>query len=49
VPTPTFELLAISDRAGLEIPFPEWLERLAAAGVGALQIREKDLDDRAVY
>ena len=46
--TPTFELLAISDRASLDIPFPQWLARLAAAGVGAVQIREKDLDDRAV-
>jgi thiamine-phosphate pyrophosphorylase len=49
VPTPTFELLAISNRASLEIPFPEWLARLAEAGVGAVQVREKDLDDRAVY
>jgi thiamine-phosphate pyrophosphorylase len=49
VPTPTFELLAISDRASLDIPFPEWLGRLATAGVRAVQIREKDLDDRAVY
>jgi thiamine-phosphate pyrophosphorylase len=49
VPTPTFELLAISDRASLDIPFPEWLARLAAAGVGAVQVREKDLDDGAVY
>ena len=49
MPTPTFELLAISDRAGLDIPFSEWLARLAAAGVGAVQVREKDLDDRAVY
>jgi thiamine-phosphate pyrophosphorylase len=49
VPTPTFELLAISDRAGIDIPFSEWLARLVAAGVGAVQVREKDLDDRAVY
>jgi thiamine-phosphate pyrophosphorylase len=53
VPTPTFELLAISDRAGLDVPFPDaftkWLGRLAAAGVGAVQIREKDLDDRGVF
>lgn len=48
MPTPTFDLLAISDRASLDIPFPEWLARLAAAGVGAVQVREKDLDDRAV-
>jgi thiamine-phosphate pyrophosphorylase len=49
VPTPTFELLAISDRASLDIPLSEWLGRLAAAGVGAVQVREKDLDDRTVY
>ena len=49
MPTPTFELLAISDRVSLGIPFSEWLGRLAAASVGALQVREKDLDDRAVY
>ncbi|HEX5716185.1 MAG TPA: thiamine phosphate synthase [Thermoanaerobaculia bacterium] len=53
MPTPTFELLAISDRASLDISLPDaftkWLGRLAAAGVGALQIREKDLDDRTVY
>lgn len=48
MPTPTFDLLAISDRATLDIPFPEWLGRLALAGVDALQVREKDLDDRAV-
>jgi thiamine-phosphate pyrophosphorylase len=46
VPTPTFDLLAISDRASLREPFPDWLARLAAAGIGALQLREKDLDDR---
>jgi len=51
VPTPTFELLAISDRTSLPFPdaFTKWLGRLAAAGVGAVQIREKDLGDRAVY
>lgn len=48
MPTPTFELLAISDRASLELPFPQWLGRLSAAGVGAVQVREKDLDDRSV-
>lgn len=48
MPTPTFELLAISDRASLDLPFSEWLGRLAAAGVGAVQVREKDLDDRSV-
>lgn len=52
MPTPTFELLAISDRASLDIPFPQWLGRLVEAGiagVGAVQVREKDLEDRAVY
>ena len=47
--TSTFDLLAISDRATLDIPFSEWLARLAAAGVEAVQVREKDLDDRAVW
>ena len=46
--TPTFDLLPISDRASLDVPFPQWLARLAAAGVRAVQVREKDLDDRAV-
>ena len=53
MPTPTFDLLAISDRATLDVPFSDaftrWLARLAAAGVRAVQIREKDLDDRAVW
>ncbi len=41
-----FELLAISDRRALgEGAFEPWLERLGAAGVGAVQIREKDLSD----
>jgi thiamine-phosphate pyrophosphorylase len=48
VPAPTFDLLAISGLPSLAEPFADWLRRLAAAGVGALQIREKDLDDRAV-
>lgn len=48
MPTPTFELLAISDRASLDLPFREWLGRLGAAGAAAVQIREKDLDDRAI-
>jgi thiamine-phosphate pyrophosphorylase len=46
VPAPTFDLLAISDLPSLAEPFAEWLRRLAAAGIGALQIREKTLDDR---
>lgn len=46
--TPTFDLLAISDHPSLAEPFGDWLRRLATAGVGALQIREKDRDDRDV-
>jgi thiamine-phosphate pyrophosphorylase len=49
-PDPPFRLLAITDRATLAgCDMPEWLHRLGAAGVDAVQIREKDLDDRAVY
>lgn len=48
MPAPTFDLLAISDLPSLAEPFADWLRRLAEAGIGALQIREKDLDDRAV-
>jgi thiamine-phosphate pyrophosphorylase len=48
VSTPTFDLLAISDLPTLAEPFGDWLRRLAAAGVGALQVREKDRDDRDV-
>lgn len=46
MPAPTFKLLAISQEAG-----EAWLRRLAAAGfgeTGAVQIREKQLDDRAL-
>jgi thiamine-phosphate pyrophosphorylase len=46
----TARLLAISDRrafAGEQ--FEEWLAALGRAGVDAVQIREKDLDDRALY
>ncbi len=45
-----FRLLAISDR--LSLPGGDlagWLARLAAAGVDAVQIREKDLDDRSLW
>ncbi|HSF42163.1 MAG TPA: thiamine phosphate synthase [Thermoanaerobaculia bacterium] len=42
-------LLAISDRATLPGDLPSWIRELAASGVDALQIREKDLDDRALY
>jgi thiamine-phosphate pyrophosphorylase len=45
-----FRLLAISDRVSLAgCEMPEWLHRLGTAGVDAVQIREKELDDRAVY
>ena len=45
-----FRLLAISDRRSLgDGDLSGWLHRLAAAGVDAVQIREKDLDDRAVW
>ncbi|HEX6899426.1 MAG TPA: thiamine phosphate synthase [Thermoanaerobaculia bacterium] len=46
---PTFRLMAISDRASLSIPFADWLRDLGQAGVGAVQIREKDLDDRSLF
>ncbi|MGD2115573.1 MAG: thiamine phosphate synthase [Acidobacteriota bacterium] len=42
--------MAITDRRSLAPrPFDGWLRELAAAGVDAVQIREKDLDDLAVY
>lgn len=45
-----FPLLAISDRRGLgTVTLPAWTEALASAGVPAVQLREKDLPDRAVY
>ena len=46
---PTFSLLAISDRTTLPLPLEDWLRALAAAGIGAVQLREKDLGDRALY
>jgi thiamine-phosphate pyrophosphorylase len=48
---PPFRLLAISDRASLggEEALPAWLHGLAAAGVDGVQLREKDLGDRALY
>jgi thiamine-phosphate pyrophosphorylase len=49
---PTFSLLAISDRRSLQstaLGMTDWLRSLGEAGVGALQIREKDLEDRALY
>ena len=45
----TSSLLAISDRASLAIPMVDWLRALGAAGIGAVQLREKDLDDRDLY
>jgi thiamine-phosphate pyrophosphorylase len=50
---PAFRALAISDRAGLQdSDLTGWLGLLAQAGQPAMlavQIREKDLDDRALY
>ncbi|HEX9945591.1 MAG TPA: thiamine phosphate synthase [Thermoanaerobaculia bacterium] len=46
---PTFSLLAISDQASLPLPMDGWLHALGEAGIGAVQIREKDLEDRALY
>ncbi len=47
VPPPGFELLAISDRRAVAGGALEpWLAQVGAAGVGAVQIREKDLKDR---
>jgi thiamine-phosphate pyrophosphorylase len=45
-----FRFLAISDRRSLPGgDLPGWLARLSAAGVDAVQIREKDLDDRSLW
>jgi thiamine-phosphate pyrophosphorylase len=38
-------LLAISDRSSLGEELPAWLRRLVAAGLRAVQLREKDLAD----
>jgi thiamine-phosphate pyrophosphorylase len=47
---PTFSLLALSDRrAPGSSPLADWLQALGAAGVGAVQIREKDLEDGPLY
>jgi thiamine-phosphate diphosphorylase len=46
---PTFSLLAISDRTTLAQPLGEWLRALAGAGIGAVQLREKDLGDCDLY
>jgi thiamine-phosphate pyrophosphorylase len=50
---PTFSLLAISDRTspGAGTGLADWLRALGEArfeGIGAVQLREKDLDDRAL-
>jgi thiamine-phosphate pyrophosphorylase len=42
-------LLAISDRRSLGVELPVWLHRLGEAGVDAAMLREKDLDDRALF
>jgi len=45
-----FPLLAISDRRGLgAVTLTAWGRALASAGVPAVQLREKELPDRAVY
>lgn len=45
-----FRLLAISDRRSLpDGDLAGWLARIAAAGVDAVQIREKDLDDSSLW
>jgi thiamine-phosphate pyrophosphorylase len=42
--------MAISDRRLLQSEsFEDWCTRLARAGVDALQLREKDLEDREIY
>jgi thiamine-phosphate pyrophosphorylase len=48
---PTFSLLAISDRTSLAahgIGVEDWLRSLGGMGNLAVQLREKDLDDRAL-
>ena len=53
MPAPGFRALAISDRATLPDGDPAtWLGELARVGIdgiAAVQIREKDLDDRVLY
>ncbi len=45
-----FRLLAISDRRSLPGgDLDGWLARVAAAGIDAVQVREKDLDDRSLW
>ena len=50
LPGSPFPLLAVSDRRSLgRRSLPAWASELAEAGVPALQLREKDLPDRAVH
>jgi thiamine-phosphate pyrophosphorylase len=49
---PTFSLLAISDSRSLQstgLEMTTWLRALGSTGIGAVQIREKDLEDGALY
>lgn len=47
--SPRFSLLAISDRSSLRRPMEDWLRALVAAGIGGVQLREKDLADGDLY
>ncbi len=50
--SPRFSLLAISDRRTLQSTawdLTDWLRALGAAGIGGVQIREKDLEDGDLY
>ena len=53
IPRSIPRLWAVTDRSGLGDSSWEgwcaWLESLGALGVGALQLREKELDDRALH
>jgi thiamine-phosphate pyrophosphorylase len=50
MPAVLFRALAVSGRAGLPGgDLAGWLRALAAAGIDAVQLREKDLADRALY
>ncbi|MEA2601274.1 MAG: thiamine-phosphate pyrophosphorylase [Acidobacteriota bacterium] len=46
---PRFNLIAISDRRSLTLAPADWFRALGAAGIGAVQIREKDLEDGDLY
>ena len=49
-PAAPFQLLAISDRRQLPgADVAAWAEDLSAAGVGALLVREKDMDDLPLF